>query len=90
MKLALLTDANPKLVTKSHPSFVGVGKYRIVATDVKSKLVGRRLPINKPADLVTAVSIGDVFEGECLIQILIIEASPEDSRITVFAEKVNV
>lgn len=90
MKLALLTEANPHRITKSHPSFVGPGKYRIVATDVKSKLVGRRIPHPFKDGLITAINLGDVFEGSCLVEILVLEAHPEDTLITVTAEKIDV
>lgn len=89
MKLALLTGANPNRITKSHPSFIGPGKYKIVATGVRSKLTGRRTPVPY-GGLVTAVSIGDVFDGSCLLEVLIIEAHPEDAEITVTAEKIDV
>lgn len=89
MKLALMSGANPNGMTKSHPSFIPAGKYRIVAAGVMSKLTGRRTPVPYNT-LVTAVSLGDTFEGSCLLEVLIIEAHPDDKQINVFAEKIDV
>lgn len=85
MSIALITEANPRAMSESHPSFLTAGKWRVLAPDVQSKLSVRRRSSNTES----IYCIGDVFEGECQVVILIVEAKNEDSRISVFAERVK-
>jgi hypothetical protein len=88
MKLALLTEANPRMINQSHPSFVQSGKYRVTAGSAKSKLSVRRTSMDRSVS--TDHAIDEVIDGNCILVINIIEVHPEDARINVYAERLNV
>lgn len=85
MSIALITEANPRAMSESHPSYLTQGRWRVVAPDVSSKLSVRRLSIDKTVE--TVHSIGDIFDGACLVIIMIVESSVNDQRISVHAER---
>ena len=86
MSLALITAANPRVMRESHPSYLTQGKWKVVAPDVTSKLSVRRRSLSDTVESV--YSIGDSFDGECLVVIQIVEPAISDSKISVYAEKV--
>lgn len=88
MSIALITEANPRSMRESHPSFLMEGKWFVRASDgVKSKLSVRRSSADQSSESVLA--IGDHFDGMCTVIVQVIEPHSEDSRISVFAERVK-
>lgn len=87
MRLALLTEADVRKVKQSHVSRVGVGRWRIVAEGVKSKL---SVCYSLPTAIMAQKPVSDTleFDGPCSVIITVEEKHPEDTRISVYAERV--
>lgn len=88
MRLALLTAANPRVINEGHPCLIGSGVFRFVADgDIKSELTIRCESIKRTSSVIK--KLGESINGPTIATVIMINASPEDSRISVYAERVE-